>query len=94
MEVVIIYRCYECSIKKVFHENELQSYIDFDKRHHEHSGYVMIEKLKDSSTIDAIVNELYTMTSEIMNNKLNNNTNTNESESDEEIEEEVDEDGE
>ncbi len=63
MKAIIIYRCYDCGVKKIFDENKLQEYVDFDKKHHEHSGYIMIEKIKDKSTIDEIIKEWYDITS-------------------------------
>ncbi len=53
-------------MKKVFRENQLQEYVSFDKKHHDHTGYIMIEKIKDKTTIDAIIHEWYDITSKDM----------------------------
>ncbi len=47
MKIKIIYECFECKVKQTFDEAHLQEYIDFDKIHHNHEGYVFIEKLGD-----------------------------------------------
>ncbi|MEM3265644.1 MAG: hypothetical protein QXH07_06800 [Thermoplasmata archaeon] len=59
----IIYKCYDCNVKRVFGSDEgnLAAYIRFDKIHHDHSGYIMIEKIsstdKDEDVILKIANE-------------------------------------
>ncbi|MEM3265709.1 MAG: hypothetical protein QXH07_07125 [Thermoplasmata archaeon] len=62
MKSYIIYRCYDCNVKRVFDASKdgLAEYVEFDKHHHNHNGYIMIEKFDDKAemqVIARIVNE-------------------------------------
>ena len=76
----IIYRCYECNVKRIFNNseqlNELSSYVEFDKIHHNHNGYIMIEKINDGCDVNGVILKIANEWSEYaveINNKLNKN---------------------
>ncbi len=61
MKTFIIYRCYQCNIKKVFDFNSVDdvsnAYIKFDTIHHFHDGFVMVQKVNNVETINKILKE-------------------------------------
>ena len=73
--VILIYRCFQCDLKRVFYPSErpganmendedVLKYIEFDKAHIGHKGWILIEKLYSKNTeesalvIDKIITEI------------------------------------